>query len=128
MPAQTKDIASPGSTLPAPEVAGTSSPRADRKSTTLAGFDFGTNKSCVLAGPAGGNDITLSKIVPTVVGYAKEGVVEGIITNNATILFGDDALRHMLHLNLIAPLEHGIVAHREAAKDFILHLRSLLDP
>lgn len=102
-------------------------PRGNR-STLLAGFDFGTNKSCVLTGAPGSNDIALSKIVPTVVGYAKEGVVNGIITNNASILFGEDALRHMLHVNLVAPMEHGIIAHREPARDFVKHIRTLIDP
>ena len=76
----------------APEKSGTSSPavsapattarKVDRK-TMLVGFDLGTNKSCVLAGPAGGTDITISKIVPTVVGYVRDGIVDGIIAGNA---------------------------------------------
>lgn len=122
----TKDNVAPG--IPAAtQPAANAGPRTGRK-ITLVGFDLGTNKSCILAGPAGSNDIALSKIVPTVVGYAKEGVVEGIITNNAQITFGEEALRHMLHLNLVAPLEHGVIAHRDAARDFIRHIRALVDP
>jgi rod shape-determining protein MreB len=115
-------------TLPAAAAnAGSSSARGTRP-TILAGLDFGTNKSCILAGAAGANDLAVSKIVPTVVGYAKEGVVSGIITNNASILFGEDALRHMLHVNLVSPMEQGVVAHREPARDFLKHLRDLADP
>lgn len=94
----------------------------------LAGLDFGTNKSCILAGSANSTDLTVSKIVPTVVGYAKEGIVSGIITSNASMLFGDEALRHLLHVNLVAPMEKGVVAHREPARDFLKHLRDLADP
>lgn len=98
------------------------------KPVTLVGLDLGTNASCVLAGPTNSTDISLSKIIPTVVGYPKEGIVDGIITGNAGIVFGEAAIQHMLHLNLIAPLEQGIISHREAARDFLGELRSLIDP
>lgn len=94
----------------------------------LVGLDFGTNKSCLLAGPAGSAEITVSKIVPTVVGYPKEGMVSGIITRNAGLLVGDEALQHKLHANLVFPMAAGVIAHREPARDFLRHLRSLADP
>jgi rod shape-determining protein MreB len=96
--------------------------------TILVGFDFGTNKSCVLAGAAGNNDIAVSKVVPTVVGYVKDGIVDGIVAGNRSILFGDDALQNMLHVRLVAPLVHGVIAHPDAARDFLKHMRSLADP
>lgn len=96
--------------------------------TMLAGFDLGTNKSCILAAPAGTSDITLSKVIPTVVGYVKEGIVDGIIAGNATILFGEDALNAMLHVDLIAPIAEGIIAHPAATRDFFQRVRSLIDP
>ena len=95
--------------------------------TLLAGFDLGTNKSCILAGPAGTSDITLSKVLPTVVGYVKEGIVDGIIAGNATILFGEDALNNMLHVDLVAPIAEGIIAHPAATRDFFQRIRSLID-
>ncbi len=95
--------------------------------TVLVGFDLGTNKSCVLAGPAGTNDISLSKIVPSVVGYVKEGIVEGIIAGNNSILFGEEALKNMLHVRLVAPLAEGVIAHPDAAKDLFRHVKSLVD-
>ena len=100
---------------------------ADRK-RILVGFDLGTNASCVLAGPAEGRDTTVSKVIPTVVGYAREGLVDGIIANNATILFGDEALAHRLQLEVIAPLEDGIIAHVDAAREFIQRVRAVVDP
>jgi len=103
-------------------------PAKTTSKTMLAGFDLGTNKSCILAGPAGVNDITLSKIIPSVVGYVKEGIVDGIIAGNASILFGDDALNNMLHVNLVAPIAEGVITHPAATRDFFQRVRSLIDP
>ena len=96
--------------------------------TILVGFDFGTNKSCILAGTAGATDIAVSKVVPTVTGYVKDGIVDGIVAGNRSILFGDDALQNMLHARLVFPLANGVIAHPDAARDFLKHLRSLADP
>jgi rod shape-determining protein MreB len=99
----------------------------DRK-RILVGFDLGTNASCILAGPAEGKDTTVSKVIPTVVGYAREGLLDGIIANNATLLIGEEALNHRLQMKVIAPLEDGIIAHVEPAKDFIRRVRAVVDP
>ncbi len=96
--------------------------------TILVGFDFGTNKSCVLAGAAGSNDIAVSKVVPTVVGYTKDGIVDGIVAGNRSTLFGDDALQNMLHVRLAHPMTNGIIDDPTAARDFLKHIRSLADP
>lgn len=96
--------------------------------TILIGFDLGTNKSCVLAGPATGTEIAVSKVVPTVVGYVKDGIVDGIITGNARIVFGEEALRNMLHVRLVAPVAEGVITDPAAARDFLNHIRSLVDP
>lgn len=106
---------------PAPRRAG------DRK-RILVGFDLGTNASCLLAGPADGKDATVSKIIPTIVGYAREGLVDGIVANNATTLIGEEALNHRLQMKMIAPLEDGIIAQTEAARDFIRRVRTVIDP
>ncbi len=102
--------------------------RAGKTKTILIGFDLGTNKSCVLAGAAGSNDISLSKIVPTVVGYVKEGIVEGIIAGNNPVLFGEEALKNLLHVNMVAPISEGVISRPDAAKDFFRHVRSQVDP
>lgn len=99
-----------------------------KSKTVLVGFDLGTNKSCVLAGPATGTDILVSKVVPTVVGYVKDGIVDGIIAGNAQILFGDEAVRNMLHARLVAPVAQGIIWEPAAARDFLQHLRTIVDP
>lgn len=102
--------------------------RTTERKRLLVGFDLGTNASCLLAGPAEGKDITVSKIIPSIVGYAREGLVDGIIANNATTLIGEEALTHRLQLRTIAPLEDGIIAHVDAARDFIKRVRSVVDP
>jgi len=121
----------PSAAIPsnAPNVSATRSSGTSAKTkTVLVGFDFGTNKSCVLAGAAGSTDIAVSKVVPTVVGYVKDGIVDGIVAGNREIIFGDDALQNMLHVRLVAPLAEGVIAHPEAARDFLKHIRSLADP
>jgi rod shape-determining protein MreB len=101
--------------------------RGDRKSI-LVGFDLGTNKSCLLAGPPGTSDIAVSKIVSSVVGYVRDGIVDGIIAGNASVLYGDEALRNVLHVNLVAPLDRGVIKHRDSARDFLQHVRAVADP
>jgi rod shape-determining protein MreB len=102
--------------------------KPSERKRVLVGFDLGTNASCVLAGSSDAKDVAVSKIIPTVVGYAREGLVDGIIANNATTLIGEEALAHRLQLKVIAPLEDGIIAHPAAAKDFIKRLRTIIDP
>ncbi len=104
------------------------SSNAQKAKTILVGFDFGTNKSCVLAGPAGSTDIAVSKVVPTVVGYVKDGIVDGIVAGNRATLFGEDALQNMLHVRLVHPMTHGVVSDPTAGRDFLKHIRSLADP
>lgn len=113
------------SSLPAPTPLRASTPKSK---TILVGFDLGTNKSCVLAGSATGTDILVSKVVPTVVGYVKDGIVDGIIAGNAQVLFGEDAVRNMLHARLVAPVAEGVITEPAAARDFLQHLRTLVDP
>jgi len=113
---------------PAPLTPSARTPVQRSSTPLLMGLDLGTNKSCVLAGAPGSTDITVSKVVPSVVGYVKDGIVDGIITGNAKVLFGEDAIRQMLHVDLVAPLAQGVIARPDAARDFMQHLRSLADP
>jgi rod shape-determining protein MreB len=101
---------------------------AVKTKTILVGFDLGTNKSCVLSGAPGATDIAVSKTVPSVVGYVKDGIVDGIIAGNRTLLFGDDALANQLHARLVAPLAQGIISDPDTAREFLSHIRSLVDP
>lgn len=117
--------AAPAATTPGPQ--STAARRTDRK-TILVGFDLGTNKSCVIAGAPNTNDIALGKIIPSVVGYVKPGVINGIIPGNAEMLFGEEALKNRLHLNLIPPLADGVIKNPEPARDFLRYARRVVDP
>ncbi|HTH49657.1 MAG TPA: rod shape-determining protein [Candidatus Limnocylindria bacterium] len=101
--------------------------KATEKSVLFLGFDWGTNKSCLKAGYAGKPETAIDQIVPTVVGYAKEGIVDGLLPDNATVLFGKQALQHRLHLNLVQPMVDGVVKDLASARDFAKHLRSLIN-
>ena len=61
-------------------------------------------------------------------GLREDGIVDGVIAGNATLLYGEDALRYRLHVRLVAPIAEGVIAHPEAARDFLRHIRSLADP
>lgn len=119
--------ATPTSAPSQPAAAQSLGKAADRK-IVLVGFDLGTNKSCVLAGAAGSSDIAVSKVIPSVVGYVKEGIVDGIIAGNSRILFGEQAIQNALHVNIVPPLAEGVVAGIGAARDFLRHVRNLADP
>lgn len=94
----------------------------------VLGFDFGTNKSCMISGSADADDIQLGKIVPTVVGYVKEGIINGIIPGDAEVLFGEEAIKNRLHVDLDHPLGDGVIHNLDAARDFAQHVRNLVDP
>jgi rod shape-determining protein MreB len=96
--------------------------------TMLVGFDWGTNKSCLNASFAGSNENTISIVVPTVVGYANDGIVENLLPGNARVLFGEEALKHRLHLRLVQPMIDGVIDDLTASRDFAKHLRSQVDP
>lgn len=94
----------------------------------VLGFDFGTNKSCLITGSADSDDIQLGKIVPTVVGNVKDGIINGIIPGDADVLFGEEALKNRVHVTLETPLGDGVIENAEAARTFIGHIRDLVDP
>ncbi len=117
----TKDT-TPESTAPDAKPAG-----KNTNKTILLGFDFGTNKSCVVSGFADSDDIEFSKLVPTINGYVQEGIITGIIPGNADILYGEEALKNSLHVKLVNPLGDGVVADSKASKDFVRFIRTQVD-
>ena len=94
----------------------------------LVGLDLGTSTSCLKAAYAGATDLVVSEIVPTVVGYAREGIVEHLLPGNAKVLYGQPALKQRVYLRLLHPLQNGVVQDLAAAQDFARHLRQLLNP
>ena len=55
---------------------------ATTTASVLVGLDWGTNKSCIKAALPGADENALNLIVPTVVGYANEGIVENVLPGN----------------------------------------------
>jgi rod shape-determining protein MreB len=92
------------------------------------GFDFGANTSVAQASSGKGDSSVESDIIPTVVGYPKPGVLAGILPDSKPYYCGDQALRHRMHLNLKWPMERkGILADLDVARDFVSHVRTLVD-
>ncbi len=100
---------------------------ATDRAVLLLGFDWGTNKSCLKAAYGGQRELASDYVIPTIVGYAKDGVVEGLLPDNASVLFGEPAIRQRLHLNLVQPMADGVITDAAAARDYARYLRSLMD-
>ena len=106
------------------EVQGAPEPEAK---VMFVGLDLGTNTSFILGGTADSTDYDTSKIVPSVVGYVKDGLVEGILPRRAEVFFGDEAIENKLHLKLVWPLKDGNISDVKATKDFLRHLKKLVE-
>ena len=94
--------------------------------TLLVGLDWGTNLSSLHAARRDSTELVVQEQIPTVVGYAQENVLDGILPGDARMLFGKLAQKHRAHMRLVRPLQGGVIAEREAARDFAKHLRSRL--
>jgi rod shape-determining protein MreB len=66
--------------------------------------------------------------VPSLVGYAKSGIIPGILPTEDKCLFGDLALEYRLHLDLRWPLKDGFVNDLDVCQEFVAHLRAQIDP
>jgi rod shape-determining protein MreB len=91
--------------------------------TVLVGFDWGTNKSCIQVSEPGSDTIN-STVTPTIVGYAKEGIVEGILPGEGRTFYGEEALKYRMHLRLVQPMIDGVINDVSASRDFAQHIRS----
>lgn len=107
------------------EVRVESAPRVDRDLLKL-GFDFGTNTSVLFYG--GNNGEEKSELVNSVVGYAKTGLLPGILPKGKTVLYGEEAIKNRRYVDLKWPMDKGVIANLAISKDFVTHLRSLVDP
>lgn len=94
--------------------------------TLLVGLDWGTNISSVATALRGTDQILHRELVPTVVGYAHEDVLPGVLPGDAKIFFGRMALKHKANLRLVRPLRGGVIADLETATSFARHLGELL--
>lgn len=94
--------------------------------TLLVGLDWGTNTSSVVTALRGAAETLTKELVPTVVGYAHEDVLPGVLPGDAKVLFGRMALKHKTNLRLVRPLQGGVIHEPESAAAFVGHLRELL--
>lgn len=101
--------------------------RSSRGEVLLAGLDLGTNTSCLKVVSFGAAELLVNEAVPTIVGYAKEGIVENLLPGNAKVLYGQLAAKNRLYLRMVSPLADGVVADMAAAHDFIRYLRQLIN-
>jgi rod shape-determining protein MreB len=92
----------------------------------VAGLDLGTHTTCLKVITPGSGDLLVNEIAPTLVGYAKEGIVENLLPGNAKVLFGQLAVRNRLYLRIVHPLANGVVDDLAAARDYIRHLRQMI--
>ncbi|HEX3731220.1 MAG TPA: rod shape-determining protein [Opitutaceae bacterium] len=111
----------------------TKTPSSEGKSsetdTLLVGLDWGTNTSCLMAAPRSSSEsrIALKEQIPTVVGYANENVLQRVLPNEAKVLFGTEALKHKLYLELVRPLQGGVIGDLPSSRLFAQHLRDRLN-
>ena len=109
--------------------AGGSRKSSKGKKKVTFGLDLGTLFSCYVKKlPKPDSEDSAATIIPSVVGYAEEGILSGILPSNNSTLFGDEALANELHLRLAYPLSDGVVSDIDSANLFLKHVRSRLDP
>ncbi|HCR30251.1 MAG TPA: hypothetical protein DIV79_09570 [Opitutae bacterium] len=63
-------------------------PQLDTGATLLVGLDLGTSRTCIQLASAKNDASTLNTEIPTVVGYARSGILPGILPENRTVFFG----------------------------------------
>ncbi len=94
------------------------------KDTLYIGIDLGTFRSVLIT------DEEQEEIVLTVVGTPKDNIARNFL--RADKLFGEEALRNRLALDLYRPLEHGVIKDtsedRSHIASFIQYLISLANP
>lgn len=95
--------------------------------TLLVGLDLGTNTSCLMASPQGETDSTVRELIPTVVGYANDDVLNGILPRDAKVLFGRLAIKHRQNLRMVRPMKGGVIEDQQAARLFAGHLFEVMN-
>ena len=77
--------------------AGGSRKSSKGKKPVTFGLDLGTLFSCYVKKlPKPDSEDSAATIIPSVVGYAEEGILSGILPSNNSTLFGDEALANEL--------------------------------
>ena len=81
--------------------------------TLYIGVDLGTFRSVMVS--SDGHD----EKVLTVIGTPRDQIAKGFLKRD--VLFGEEALKNRLALNLFRPLEHGVIKDTADDKQFIAH-------
>ena len=89
------------------------------------GIDLGTSRSAVASSNG------KRKWIQSYVGWPRDFIARKLLKR--PILFGDDAIDNRLSLNLVRPLEHGVIRDgtprdEEAVRELIHHLIDLVQP
>ncbi len=96
-----------------------------KKNSLFVGIDLGTSSSAIV-------DSNRKKFwVQSYVGWPKDFIAAKVLRK--PVLFGDEALKNRLSLDIFRPLEHGVLKEGsskegESVKELIRHLISLLKP
>ncbi len=98
-------------------------PKRSNLETLLVGLDLGTNTTCVQIAELGAETVEASALIPTVVGYARPGILPDVLPGNQTTFFGEEAIAHKLHLDLVQPLKDGVIDDLEAVRDFLGYVK-----
>ena len=92
--------------------------------TLLVGIDLGTSRSAIAA------DNGTKKWVESYVGWPRDFIARKVI--GKPMLFGGEAIKHRLSLDMYRPLKNGVIKEgtardEEAVKELIRHLITLVD-
>ncbi len=96
-----------------------------KKDNLYVGIDLGTSSSAIVA--SNGN----KNWVESYVGWPKDFIASKVL--GKSILFGSEAIKNRLSINIFRPFEHGVIKEgtemeEEAVKQLIRHLIQLVKP
>ena len=92
------------STTPSGRVIG-----VDEDESLYVGVDLGTSRSSIAASNG------IRSVIPSVVGWPKDSIAKKLL--KLPVLVGQDALANRLCLDLVYPLEHGVIRGSGQAKE-----------
>src|SRR3989337_1237757 len=102
-------------------------PKDNQKQDNIlfVGIDLGTSRSSISASNG------TKEWIESYVGWPKDFIAAQVI--GKPVLFGSEALKHRLSLELCRPLQHGVIKEgieksEEAVKEIIKHLIELAKP
>lgn len=96
-----------------------------KKDKLFVGIDLGTSSSAIVASNS------KKSMVESYVGWPKDFIAAKVLRKS--VLFGQEALKNRLSLDIFRPLEHGVIKEgtdkeEESVKELIRHLIQLVKP